>query len=130
MARSEANLIRSLWIARIALAGLWAYEGLWLKVIVKDPHEQDIVGHALGPLHLPAAQTMMAIGICETALAIAILSGIQSYRLAWFQLVLLLLMHGTATLSGSLANATDLWVHCLPMYACVLFLILNGGRKK
>jgi len=126
MARNEASLTKSLWIARISMAAVWGYEGLWLKVIVQDAHEQAIVRHAL---HMPALPMMIGIGIGETALAIAILSGIQSYRLAWFQLVVLLVMHATATLSGSLANATDLWVHCLPMYACVLFLILNGGRK-
>jgi len=131
MARAAvgADVSKSLWIARGALAGLWGYEGLWLKVIARDAHEKAIVAHALGPFHVAPGMAMLAIGLCETALAAAILSGVQSYRLAWFQLVVLLLMHGTATLSGSLADPADLWAHSLPTYACVLFLILNGRRK-
>jgi len=94
--------------------------------LARDAHEQAIVAHALPMLRAPA--TTIAIGVGETALALAVLFGRWTRPLAWLQLGLLLAMHGTATLTGSLPNALDLWAHCLPIYACVLFLILLGER--
>lgn len=109
--------------ARIALGILWLYEGLGLKVVARDPHELDIVRSTLGRIGLAALPAMLGIGAAETFLAVIVLAGFKARAVGWFQLVVLVCMHTVATLSGALGNPLDLWVHCLPIYACIIVLI-------
>lgn len=59
------------WFGRIALAGVWLVEGLWAKVLGGRPDELAIVASTgiVGDGRL----AVLAIGIAETALALAIL---------------------------------------------------------
>ena len=115
----------------MSLAALWAYEGLWLKVIARNPHELDIVRSAVGNIGLPALPSMIAIGIAETALAIGIVSGIWARPVAWFQLIVLFVMQSIGSIFGGIKNPVDLWVHSLPTYAGIILLISCAqGRNE
>ncbi|HWD41465.1 MAG TPA: DoxX-like family protein [Fimbriimonas sp.] len=124
---------KSLLAVRLALAALWAYEGLWLKVIRQDPHELKIVAPAVGHLGLPGLPCMIAIGLAETALAVFVAAGIWAKPLAWVQLGGLVTMNllGIVLGAGEIADPSYLLVHNLPTFACIYVIACCGaGRWK
>ena len=124
---------RVLLFVRIALAALWTFEGLWLKVIVRDPHELRIVEPAAKQFGLPGASTMVAIGILETALAALVVSGFRARQVAWVQGVILLSMNllGIMLGGGEIRDPISLLVHNLPTFACIAVIATCGpGRWR
>jgi hypothetical protein len=61
--------------ARAALAAVWLYEGLWLKVIRADTRQLSIVARVPGLPPSRAVAAMAGIGAVETALGLWVLSG-------------------------------------------------------
>lgn len=58
--------------ARIIVALTWFYQGLWLKIIARDPHHLEIVQR----VGLPYPEiAILVIGIGEGLLGFAVLSG-------------------------------------------------------
>ncbi len=76
------------WI-RGAIAMVWLYQGLWLKILAREPRHQAIAGAVpfLSPRQARAA--LFAIGLFECALALWVLSGQASLQAALVQTVVL-----------------------------------------
>jgi uncharacterized membrane protein YphA (DoxX/SURF4 family) len=113
--------------ARVVVALVWLFEGLWLKVIEQAPNELAVV--AALPVPWPPQLFLTAIGIGETALAVAVLTGWWARPLAILQLVLLVALNGLgiAFAGGTaISDPVSLVVHNLPFAVCV---VLSGSPR-
>lgn len=99
--------------ARLSIALVWLYNGLWCKVLARDPSHRDIVASAADPLGLPADPVALAIGVGEIALAIWVVSGRTRRACAWTQTGVLVAMNaaGLAFGSSSIASPGGVVVH-------------------
>lgn len=113
---------------RLALAAIWAFEGLWLKVLARDAHELRIVSSSVAPIGIAGGPAMLAIGLAETLLAIGIVSGVMAKPLAWIQAVVLLSMNliGIAFGGGEIREPISLLVHNLPTFAGIAVVAACG----
>jgi uncharacterized membrane protein YphA (DoxX/SURF4 family) len=77
------------WLIRIAVAGVWLYEGLWCKLLGGEPRELEVVKAV--PRYGPrfGAFFLMALGVVEVGLAGWVLSGAAPMLCAIVQTVLL-----------------------------------------
>jgi len=62
-------------LGRLAVALVWLWQGLWLKVIRPDPRHTAVAASALGLEEGPARMALEVIGLAETALALWVLAG-------------------------------------------------------
>jgi len=112
---------------RLAVAAVWIYEGLWLKLLRPSPHELAVVQSiAAGPLS--PAQLLFLIGGGETLLGLAVVSGLYARPFAWFQGALLVLMNGLGIAFGGSAipDPFGLVIHNLPLLLCIVALGVHG----
>jgi len=81
------------WIARGIIASVWAYHGVYSKLMLGDPAYLDVIESL--PFVNPAfALIPLAwIGLLETCLAVWVLSGLAPRRASWVQTLLLLGMN-------------------------------------
>jgi hypothetical protein len=93
MIMSAASRRWGLRSARLAVAGVWAYEGLWCKLLGRDADQRRIVAlvPGVGELHVPLA--LAAIGAAETALAAWVLAGRARRAAATAQTVAVVVMN-------------------------------------
>ena len=110
---------------RLTIALTWIYQGLWLKVIVRDPHHLEIVRSVGFP---DATAAMLAIGACETLLAAGVLSGLFHRAISTFQIVILLAMNLTGILfgGGNISHPFGLLIGNLPLLICIALIGLYG----
>lgn len=82
------------WLIRVAVAGVWLYEGLWCKLLGREPHQLTVVEAVprLGPR--VGALFLKALGVVEVALALWVLSGSAPWLCALAQTVLLVALNG------------------------------------
>ncbi len=61
-------------LVEAAIAAVWIYEGLWCKVLLRSPHERQVVEAA--PLFGPrlSALFLRALGVFECALGVWVLT--------------------------------------------------------
>jgi uncharacterized membrane protein YphA (DoxX/SURF4 family) len=78
-------------ILQWGIAAVWAFSGLYCKVLHLVPRHREIVAAILGAEH--AALLTTAIGIGEIGLAVWIISGIRSRLCALLQIVLVVVMN-------------------------------------
>jgi hypothetical protein len=80
-------------LTRASLAAVWLYQGLWCKLLGREPRHQDIAGAV--PIFSPEAAhaLLLAIGFAECALAVWVISGVALRRAAIAQTILLLAMN-------------------------------------
>lgn len=110
---------------RCAMAAVWLYNGLWLKILAVDPHHARIVASTLGH---PAWLT--AIGAGESILALGILSGRFSRFVNMAQIALLVAMNAVGILfSGQIERPLGLVVSNLPLLMCALAIVLFGPGR-
>ncbi|HTO76144.1 MAG TPA: DoxX-like family protein [Thermoanaerobaculia bacterium] len=85
-------------LIRLAVASVWLYEGLWCKVLGREPNQLRIVESvpALGPRL--GTIFLKSLGVAETGLALWALSGIQPVSCAAIQTVLLVLLNANGVL--------------------------------
>ncbi len=112
---------------RCAVAAVWIYEGLWLKVVHPSPHELAVV-ESIRFGSLSPSQLLLLIGCGETALGLGVLSGRQDRFLAWFQGAILVLMNALGILLGgtAIADPFGLVIHNLPFLLCIVVLGVYG----
>jgi uncharacterized membrane protein YphA (DoxX/SURF4 family) len=112
----------------VALALVWLYNGLWLKVISLDPHHLEIVRSVAAGTSIDPTVLLRTIGGCETLLAIGILSGLLYRFVSYFQIVIVLVMNVIGTLfgGGAIAHPVGLIVSNLPLIMCALVVALRG----
>jgi hypothetical protein len=86
-------LMPPVWLVRVAVAGVWIYEGLWCKILGREANQLRIVeevprfGKWLGPAFL------LALGWVEFALGLWVLSGWAAGVCALAQTVLLVTLN-------------------------------------
>ncbi len=117
-------------IVRLAVAAVWIYEGLWLKVVRPAPHElavaQSVTLGLLSPITL-----LRVIGGGETLLGLGVLSGRYPRFLAWFQGLVLVLMNvlGILFAGSAIPDPVGLVIHNLPLLACIIVLGAGGSTS-
>ena len=81
------------WLIRAAVAAVWLYEGLWCKLLRRQPHEFQVV--AAVPRFGPAdgALFLQALGVAEVALALWVLSAAAPLACAAAQTLLLVALN-------------------------------------
>jgi hypothetical protein len=78
---------------RASIALVWLYQGLWLKVLAREPRHQAIVS-SVPFLSPPQARVaLVTIGLLECAIALWVLSGQAAPQAALVQTALLLSMN-------------------------------------
>lgn len=86
------------WLVRIAVAGVWIYEGLWCKILGRAQDELRVVqavphyGQRFGVAFL------CALGWIELALGLWVLSGAAPILCAFTQTILLVALNGAGLL--------------------------------
>ena len=81
-------MMPSLWLLRGAVALVWVYEGLWCKLLGKDPNQLKVVEAApLGPRI--GSAFLFALGAVELAMGGWVLSGFAPLACALAQTILL-----------------------------------------
>lgn len=114
---------------RGVMALVWLYNGLWLKLVTRDPHHAQIVSSVF-PDPTIGSLALTAIGCAETALALAILSGRASRVVNLGQVGLLLAMNGVGiAFSEEIARPAGLVISNLPLVACALALAVFGPGR-
>ena len=113
---------------RIALAAVWLYNGLWLKVIAADPHHLEIVRSVAGGIGVEPVTMLQVIGIGETLLGLGILSGLFFRFVSYFQIAVVLAMNviGAICGGGAIQHPFGLMISNLPMIMCAAVVALHG----
>ncbi len=82
-----------LWVMQGAVAFVWLYEGLWCKLLGREPRQRDVVaavprfGAAIGGTFL------VALGVVEVVLALWVLSRVAPHACAIAQVALLVALN-------------------------------------
>jgi len=92
------ELMPPAWLVRAAVAAVWAYEGLWCKLLRGEPREFEVVKAVprWGPRF--GAPFLMSLGAVELGVAIWVLSGVAPFACALFQTVLLVTLNANGLL--------------------------------
>jgi uncharacterized membrane protein YphA (DoxX/SURF4 family) len=100
-------------LARVVLALVWLYEGLWCKLLSGCPSHAAIVRSLPPPLARSAVALLMAVGAAEVALGLWILSGWKARLAFWAQALLLVLMNSGGLIWGRavIADPASLVIH-------------------
>jgi len=88
--------------ARLVLAGIWLQQGLWAKILDRDPSHREIVGRMPGMNAGRARGVTTAIGVAEVCMAAWVLSGRRPRTCAAAQTALM-----AAFNAGALTFAPD-----------------------
>jgi hypothetical protein len=92
-------------VARVVVALVWCYEGLWCKLLAGCPSHAAIV-RSLPPLVARSADALLAaLGAAEVVLGLWILTGWKARVAFWAQALLLVLMNGGGLIWGGAAIA-------------------------
>lgn len=83
------ELMPPFWLIRIAVAGVWLYEGLWCKLLRGEPRELEVVKAVPRYGERFGVPFLMALGVTEVVIAIWVLSGFEPLLCALVQTVLL-----------------------------------------
>ena len=120
-------------VVRVTVAAVWLYEGLWLKVLLRAPHELAVVESLPHVLPLSPTDLLTLIGFGETLLAVGVLSGLFWRPLALLQAALVVLMNtGGIVFAGGTAigDPLGLVVHNLPFLACIALIGAYGPGPR
>jgi uncharacterized membrane protein YphA (DoxX/SURF4 family) len=86
-------LLPPMWLIKIAVAGVWMYEGLWCKLLGGDPNQLVVVKQVprWGPRF--GAPFLMALGVVEVGLGLWVLIGMAPVLAAVAQTALLVTLN-------------------------------------
>ena len=85
-------------LVRGAVAAVWLYEGLWCKVLGREPHQVQVVEEVprLGPIL--GRKFLLALGLVETTLGVWVMSGVTPGLCAVVQTTLLIALNANGLL--------------------------------
>ena len=91
-------LLPPLWLIHIAVAAVWFYEGLWCKVLNRQPRQLRVV-EAM-PLYGPhiGSELLRLLGVVETAIGVWVLTGFAPILCASAQTALLVTLNACGLL--------------------------------
>jgi uncharacterized membrane protein YphA (DoxX/SURF4 family) len=117
-----------IFVVRVVLAVIWLYNGLWLKVIVVEPHHLIIMKGVVAGTDMSPVLLLKLIGSLETLLAVGILSGALNRFVNFFQIAILLLMNAIGIIcgKGAIPHPVGLILSNLPMVMCALMVAFWG----
>lgn len=92
------HLFPPFWLIRVAVAGVWLYEGLWCKLLGREARQAEIVGTVPWIAGGAARTFLKLLGACEVALGVWVLTGEAGFACAVAQSVLLVLLNGNGIL--------------------------------
>ena len=97
-------LLPPLWLIHIAVAAVWFYEGLWCKLLNRQPRQVRVV-EAM-PLYGAriASKLLRLLGAVEMAIGIWVLTGVAPILCAVAQTALLVTLNVCGLLMGPPAN--------------------------
>lgn len=115
-------------VARIALAAVFAYQGLVPKLILRHPDETALIAATGVPLHL-TAHAVTVLGAAELALAALLIFGWSRAWPAWLCLIAMPLALGAAAFSpesfGAAFNPVTLNVSVAALAMIDLFVVAS-----
>jgi uncharacterized membrane protein YphA (DoxX/SURF4 family) len=87
------TLLPPYWLIHVAVASVWLYEGLWCKLLGRDPNQRTVVEAVprLGPKI--GAAFLKVLGVVEVAMGVWVLSGISPVLCAAAQTALLVTLN-------------------------------------
>jgi hypothetical protein len=87
------SLLLPWWLIHVAVAAVWLYEGLWCKLLSREPNQIRVVGAVpqLGARF--AGPFLKMLGVVEVVLALWVLSRLAPVLCALAQTVLLILLN-------------------------------------
>ena len=83
------ELMPPYWLLRIAVAGVWLYEGLWCKLLRGEPREFEVVRAVPRYGARFGVPFLLALGAVEVSIGVWVLSGWLPFLCAVAQTVLL-----------------------------------------
>ena len=83
------ELMPPYWLLRIAVAGVWLYEGLWCKLLRGEPREFEVVKAVPRYGARFGVPFLLALGAVEVSIGVWVLSGWLPFLCAVAQTVLL-----------------------------------------
>ena len=94
----STTLLPPLWLIHIAVAAVWFYEGLWCKILNRQPRQLRVV-EAM-PLHGPhiESELLRLLGVVETAIGVWVLTGSAPILCASAQTTLLVTLNACGLL--------------------------------
>lgn len=124
-------------LARLAIALVWLYNGLWCKLLFGCPDHVEIVAGAAADLRvsttlrLPVTPVLWALDAAETALAVWVLTGRGARAAAWVQTLLLVGMNAAGLLfrPEAIPRPGALLVHNFVLLVLV-WIVASGGRRR
>ena len=88
----KTNTHPSWWLLlRVAVAAVWLYQGLWLKILAVDARHLAIVASV--PAFIPPRVALGCIGAVETLFGLAVLLRWRPRLFAWLQVAALAAMN-------------------------------------
>ncbi len=115
--------------ARVVMALVWLYNGLWLKLIVADAHHQQIVASTFHDAAM-GQMIMRGIGAGETLLALGILLGCLPRLVNGMQIAVLVAMNAVGILcSGQIERPAALVISNLPLVVCAVAIVVFGPGR-
>lgn len=87
------ELMPPTWLIRIAVAGVWLYEGLWCKLLRGEPRELEVVKAVPRYGERFGVPFLMTLGVVEVALGLWVLSGWEPLLCVLAQTVLLVTLN-------------------------------------
>jgi hypothetical protein len=95
---STSILLPPLWTIHVAVAAVWLYEGLWCKLLAREPRQLQVVEAVprFGPRI--GAAFLKALGVVEVVLAVWVLTGIAPVFCAVGQTALLIALNTAGVL--------------------------------
>jgi hypothetical protein len=91
-------LLLPFWLIRVAVAAVWLYEGLWCKLLGREPHQLTVVEAVPGLGPKVGALFLKTLGAVEVALGLWALSGIAPLWCAIAQTLLLVTLNANGIL--------------------------------
>jgi hypothetical protein len=87
------TLLPPLWLIHIAVAAVWFYEGVWCKLLNRQPRQVRVVETM--PLYGPriASELLRLLGAVETAIGVWALTGVAPLLCAAIQTALLVTLN-------------------------------------
>jgi uncharacterized membrane protein YphA (DoxX/SURF4 family) len=93
-----SSLLPPLWLIHVAVAAVWFYEGVWCKLLKRQPHQLRVVeamphyGTRIGK------ELLKLLGVFEALLGIWVLTGIAPIVCALVQTLLLVTLNSCGLL--------------------------------
>ena len=119
--------MKSLIILRLAVAVTWFYQGLYLKLLLRDSSQLKVVAATTGSSHASTLLTLLGVG--ETLLGLCVLIGLWTRPLAIVQIVAVIALYAAAIAQGAIGNPDAVIIANLPFLACLGMLSAHGPGR-